>query len=78
MKYNHHQDKCQQTEKSENSLDNNICLKCPLRRHGLSIIQLLSNTFVYWFSINRQLEVVGRDRMVAGFTTTYAISAYHH
>ena len=20
----------------------------------------------------------GRDRMVAGFTTTYAISAYHH
>jgi len=22
--------------------------------------------------------VTGRDRMIVGFTTTYAISAYHH
>jgi hypothetical protein len=26
----------------------------------------------------RQVGRRGRDRMVVGFTTTYAISAYHH
>ena len=27
---------------------------------------------------NRTRGRLGRDRMVVGFTTTYAISAYHH
>jgi len=30
----------------------------------------MSNTF--------SIQFWGRDRMVVGFTTTYAISAYHH
>ena len=30
-------------------------------------------TFICLFGVRR-----GRDRMVVGFTTTYAISAYHH
>jgi len=25
-----------------------------------------------------EIAVMGRDRMVLGFTTTYAINAYHH
>jgi len=29
-------------------------------------------------SINKRRGHYGRDRMVVGFTTTYAISAYHH
>jgi hypothetical protein len=28
--------------------------------------------------LNEQSERRGRDRMVVGFTTTYAITAYHH
>jgi hypothetical protein len=28
--------------------------------------------------INLSVDRRGRDRMVGGFTTTYAISAYHH
>ena len=32
----------------------------------------------YWFFKGTYGAVVGRDRMVVGFTTTYAISAYHH
>ena len=30
------------------------------------------------FSLMSQRGRRGRDRMVVGFTTTYAISAYHH
>jgi hypothetical protein len=37
----------------------------------LVIIVVVSNTYFTW-------AWRGRDRMVVGFTTTYAISAYHH
>ena len=40
-----------------------VCIKC------MYIIQL-------WPSKKRGCH--GRDRMLVGFTTTYAISAYHH
>ena len=30
--------------------------------------------YIYWIYGGRR----GRDRMVVGFITTYAISAYHH
>jgi len=33
--------------------------------------------FVFWCRVLR-CKRVRRDRMVVGFTTTYAISAYHH
>jgi hypothetical protein len=32
----------------------------------------------YLLMLNWQILCRGRDRMVVGFTTTYAISAYHH
>ena len=35
------------------------------------IVVVVSNTYFTW-------GWRGRDRMVVGFTTTYAISAYHH
>jgi hypothetical protein len=34
--------------------------------------------FTKYFSPSKQRDRHGRDRMVVGFTTTYAISAYHH
>jgi len=45
---------------------------------GHSICIVLTYMMIYcnvckWFWGRR-----GRDRMVVGFTTTYAISAYHH
>jgi hypothetical protein len=36
-----------------------------------SAIHYITEIFIYW---NRRV----RDRMVVGFTTTHAISAYHH
>ena len=45
---------------------------------------LLNKKKVGWYRIILLFIVVynvgrrGRDRMVVGFTTTYAISAYHH
>jgi len=41
--------------------------------------QLLSK--LYWFLYSELITIWGRhsrDRMVVGFTTTCAISAYHH
>jgi hypothetical protein len=42
-----------------------------------SKVNMLDNVYIY-ISINTMLGRRGRDRMVVGFTTTYAISAYHH
>jgi hypothetical protein len=39
-------------------------------------ISLISRSLMYIG--NQVVENTGRDRMVVGFTTTYAISAYHH
>ena len=36
------------------------------------------NIIYVFLIISRSGAVVGRDHMVVGFTTTYAISAYHH
>ena len=36
------------------------------------------NIIYIFLIISRSGAVVGRDPMVVGFTTTYAISAYHH
>jgi hypothetical protein len=48
-------------------------LSLPYRRRE---VVLISNQILVesWFKYSRR----GRDRMVVGFTTTYAISAYHH
>jgi len=45
--------------------------------------KIIPSTINYQFILNNiQLPLSGgrrgRDRMVVGFTTTYAISAYHH
>jgi hypothetical protein len=37
----------------------------------------VSNLFHFGLCLNAQI-LGGRHRMVVGFTTTYAISAYHH
>ena len=34
--------------------------------------------FIYSFTLANQHNTSGRNRMVVGFTITYAISAYHH
>jgi hypothetical protein len=46
----------------------------------VSGVKWLNSSFIYiFFSIHLVWEGhCGRDRMVVGFTTTYAISAYHH
>jgi uncharacterized membrane protein len=36
------------------------------------------NSAMVWFMVFNATFRRGRDRMVVGFTTTYAISAYHH
>ena len=41
---------------------------------GKRSIAILNSTKERHYSSDRR----GRDRMVVGFTTTYAISAYHH
>ena len=38
------------------------------------ILHICINLFKIYYSLGRR----GRDRMVVGFLTTYAISAYHH
>jgi hypothetical protein len=44
-----------------------------------NMLQLFSSTELSNLNIHRYAwGRCGRDRMVVGFTTTYAISAYHH
>ena len=35
-------------------------------------------TLTYFLLIARHIYIVGRARLVVGFTTTFAISTYHH
>ena len=51
--------------------------------HCLSLVYMISTGIKFVYLINNMLEFIryiyrGRDPMVVGFTTTYAISAYHH
>jgi hypothetical protein len=50
---------------------------CIFRIGGVMIIVLASSVVVYIFYPSWGGRR-GRDRMVVGFTTTCAISAYHH
>jgi len=45
------------------------------RSHQILYLGLYSNSVVFFFI---RWDRHGRDRMVVGFITTYAISAYHH
>jgi hypothetical protein len=40
-----------------------------------AIFKNISGSQFYWW---RKPGISGPDRMVVGFTTTYAIGAYHH
>jgi hypothetical protein len=44
--------------------------------------EFIATCYVIWYSEWNAYNILqgrrGRDRMVVGFTTTYAISAYHH
>jgi hypothetical protein len=42
------------------------------------IIAIHKNLLLLYIIDNQERRRHGRDRMVVGFTTTYAISAYHH
>ena len=52
----------------------------------LKIVNNINNEYTYYTILNSNAMAVGevrgerrgRDRMAVGFTTTYAISAYHH
>ena len=44
---------------------------------GIVVVGLLSTYLVFIFNTYIRGSH-GRDRMVVGFTTTYAISAHHH
>jgi hypothetical protein len=51
----------------------NLCLK-----ELLTLLKHIVITTIYLWNIIYCSTVGGRDRMVVGFTTTCAISAYHH
>jgi hypothetical protein len=66
---------------------NNIPRMCQKKIIPLSWIVILKQKLFfstkYWLccgtlKLDQQKGVHGRDRMVIGFTTTYAICAYHH
>ena len=42
------------------------------------LVKMLLNSCSFALNIYYDRARRGRDRIVAGFTTTYAISAYHH
>jgi len=46
-----------------------------LSKHSTNICSTKSSSVL---TISYTRDSCGRDRMVVGFTTTYAISAYHH
>jgi hypothetical protein len=50
------------------------CTVCPSSINGFWYIQTFLPYTIHNFKRSRR----GRDRMVVGSTTTYAISAYHH
>jgi len=39
---------------------------------------MYNSSMMYFFEVNFYRDRRGPDRMVVGFTTTYAISAYQH
>jgi hypothetical protein len=43
---------------------------------SITIVTILSSSIIFNSVIRKDLR--GRDRLVTGFTTTYAISTYHH
>jgi hypothetical protein len=54
-------------------------------RVGILVVPIFIYLFIYLFFVCplTLIDILhrgrrGRDRMVVGFTTTYAISAYHH
>jgi len=47
------------------------------KNHSDLFLFFLSRIYAYPFSSSMIIHG-GRDHMVVGFTTTYAISAYHH
>jgi hypothetical protein len=54
----------------------NVCIVTQLKEQQQQSAYVLLCTLIY-YSCNVGSRR-GRDRMVTGFTTTYAISAYHH
>ena len=44
----------------------------------IRISSMYINEIVFCSVSNQKLDHHGRDRMVVGFTTIYAINAYHH
>jgi hypothetical protein len=53
-----------------------MLIKCII--YTIIYIGLLMSTFIKQIRYNFKFDHRGRGRMVAGFTTTYVISAYHH
>jgi hypothetical protein len=45
---------------------------------NIYLLQLIDNSLSLHISLISKSDLRGRDRMVIGFITTYAISAFHH
>jgi len=55
-----------------------LCKKFNFFGSLVVIIAIHKNVFLLYIIDNQERGRHGRDRKVVGFTTTYAISAYHH